>query len=161
MSNRRSSFQALTDATGAHLARAEMRQMQQEAGERGVSVLLIEREHLEAERVRRQADAAHVQTLLADPATLRALRAQSAPRTRLPDGTFPPLPSLPQPAPAEPPAPPRFDSAAFAVEFRHTFNHWPSFDEYEDERLRLARGERSIFAPPPSAGKIISPPRVA
>jgi hypothetical protein len=102
MNNRQSSFQALTDATGAQRARAEMRQMQKEADERGVSVLRIEQEHLEAEHARRQADAARVQALLADPATLRALRAQSAPRTRLPDGTFPPIPPLPQSAPETP-----------------------------------------------------------
>jgi hypothetical protein len=74
MNKRQSGFQMLATATGAQRARAEMRQMQQEANERGISVLRVEQEHLEAEWERRQADAARVQALINDPATLRRWR---------------------------------------------------------------------------------------
>ena|SRR5260221_12820396 len=41
------------------------------------------------------AEQARVNALVSDPATLRALQAQQAPRPIQPDGTFAPLPALP------------------------------------------------------------------
>jgi hypothetical protein len=75
-----------------------MRQMQKEAEERGISVLRVEQEYLEAEWERRQADAARVQAMINDPATLRRLRRVWAGEQ---------LPPEPEPAPPrDPNAPP-------------------------------------------------------
>jgi len=72
--------------------------MQKEAEERGISVLRVEQEYLEAEWERRQADSARVQAMINDPATLRRLRRMWAGEQ---------LPPEPEPAPPrDPNAPP-------------------------------------------------------
>ena len=74
---------------------AEQAAIQELAEERGISFRQAEHERLRAEQDWREADRARVRALLSDPAMLRALQAQQAPRPIQPDGTYAPLPPLP------------------------------------------------------------------
>jgi hypothetical protein len=76
----------------------EYKALEAEAAERGVPLAQVAREHLEAARERRQADAERVQAILADPVAMRRIRAQWAGET--------PPPEPPQAAPRDPNAPP-------------------------------------------------------
>jgi hypothetical protein len=89
--------QALTGAFSSASARDAMRQVQDEANERGVSISVVARERFEAEQERIGADQERVQALINDPATLRRLRAQWAGET---------VPETAPPEPRDPNAPP-------------------------------------------------------
>jgi hypothetical protein len=97
MTRQQSGHQALSSAYSADAALAKQREIEQEASERGVSVLVVAQEWFEAEQESREANAARVNALINDPETLRQLRAQWA-------GASPP--PAPEPEPRDPNAPP-------------------------------------------------------
>jgi hypothetical protein len=97
MGNRQSGHQDLSSAFSSARALAKTREIEQEAAERGVSVLVVAQERFEAEQARLEANAARVQALISDPATLQRLRAQWAGTSPAPE---------PEMAPRDPNAPP-------------------------------------------------------
>jgi hypothetical protein len=103
MNGQQSGYQALAGAVSTQRLRAEELEIQQEAAARGVSVWQVAREWRAAEQERRQADGERVRALIADPATLRALRAQWAIRPVGSDSA-PSSPEEPEPETPETPA---------------------------------------------------------
>jgi hypothetical protein len=149
--SKQQSSQSSHQLLAAAFAAPTWEELRAQADARGLTVMQLQRERLQAEWRSRQEDAERMRALSLNPIVRRALR-----EGRLP--TPEELASAESPEEAAPSRP--FDAGAFQAQWHRTFGGWPSSADQQEERARMMRGERSILDDaPPSAGRNISPPR--
>src|SRR5260221_4110514 len=79
---------------------AEVESLHAEASERGLTIREVAAERRAAALDYRKAEQARIDAMVNDPQMLHAIRAHFAPRSALPDGTYPEPPPLPTWSPA-------------------------------------------------------------